>query len=69
MKKIYILNPKFIGKAVSDSRGQHVLKEGMSQKALKELYITGHTEKITEVEEIKPKKSSSRSKSSSDNRE
>ena len=65
MKKVYILNTKFIGKVVFDSRGKHILTDKMTQKALKELYLTGHTEKITEIEQAK-KSNSSRSKPSSD---
>ena len=65
MKKKYILKPKFLGKVVYDVRGKHVLTEKMTQKQLKDLYITGHTEKIDLVE-YEPKQDSSDSGSDSE---
>lgn len=62
MKKRYKLKEKFIGKVVYDIRGKHILTNKMTQKELRELFITGHEEKIELVEYSKKNISDSESR-------
>lgn len=68
MKKKYIVKEKFIGKVVFDIAGKHILSNKLPQKELKDLFTTGHTEKI-ELIEYAAKKDISDSQSSTDNGE
>ena len=68
MKKKYIVKEKFIGKVVFDIAGKHILTNKLPQKELKDLFITGHNDKI-ELIEYAAKKNISDSQSSTDNGE
>jgi hypothetical protein len=50
MKKKYVLKKEYFGKMVNDIRGKHILSDKLSQKELKDLYTTGHIEKIEIIE-------------------
>ncbi len=58
---MYKLKEKYYGMYVSDSKGKHILGPKTSQRTLKYLYESGHTEKIEkESRPAKPKDSSKR---------
>ncbi len=52
MKKIFCIEPKFLGKKIMGQVGIFLLTENTSQKDLKKLYNAGFTNMI-KVEEVK----------------
>lgn len=52
MKKIFVIDPKFLGKKIMGQVGVFILTDKTSQKDLKKLYNAGFKD-VVKVEEIK----------------